>query len=411
MEQPRTTGLKGNRDFKILWLGDMGSELGSAMSMLVFPLFGYALSHSTTQAALATTAFFAAGTILRLPAGALVDRWSRRRVLLLSNLASALVFGVLAVLVATGSASVALLVVAAVLAGAVETFFSPAASASLRAVVAPVDLAQAYTRMQARHHVAALIGPPLGGALFAVAASLPFALDAASFAAFSVAVLFLRARLPAPARTGARRLRADVLEGMRFLWSQPAARAMMLWGGILNFAMGYVLILITLRLVRAGVHPAAIGAVDAIAAGAGILGAVVASRYAQRLPTGATTMTTGLVLAAVVVPMAWTTDVRLIGALLALGTFLLPANNAGIGAYLSFVTPDEMQGRMNSAADFVSSGLTPLAPVVAGALLATIGGTTGTLAGAALVAVSLVPLLLETSVRRLGRPSEWASPP
>jgi hypothetical protein len=175
--------------------------------------------------------------------------------------------------------------------------------------------------------------------------------------------------------------------------------------------MGYVLILITLRLVRAGVHPAAIGAVDAIAAGAGILGAVVASRYAQRLPTGATTMTTGLVLAAVVVPMAWTTDVRLIGALLALGTFLLPANNAGIGAYLSFVTPDYMQGRMNSAADFVSSGLTPLAPVVAGALLATIGGTTGTLAGAALVAVSLVPLLLEPSVRRLGRPSEWASPP
>jgi len=84
------------------------------------------------------------------------------------------------------------------------------------------------------------------------------------------------------------------------------------------------------------------------------------------LPTGATTMTTGLILAAVVVPMAWTTEVPVIGALLAVGTFLLPANNAGIGAYLSFVTPDEMQGRLNSAAGFVSDGLTPLAPVVAG---------------------------------------------
>src|SRR3954452_19188353 len=73
MGAPPTTGLKGNRDFAILWLGDMASELGSAMSMLVFPLLGYALTDSTTQAALATTAFFAAGTIVRVPAGALVD--------------------------------------------------------------------------------------------------------------------------------------------------------------------------------------------------------------------------------------------------------------------------------------------------------------------------------------------------
>src|SRR5205807_1893586 len=111
---------------------------------------------------------------------------------------------------------------------------------------------QAYTRMQARHHVASLIGPPLGGALFAVTASLPFAFDALSFAAFAVAVSFLRAPLPAPASTGPRRLRVDVAEGIRFLWGQRIARAMMIWGGILNFAMTYVLISITLRLVRAG---------------------------------------------------------------------------------------------------------------------------------------------------------------
>ncbi|MGN6607755.1 MAG: MFS transporter, partial [Jatrophihabitans sp.] len=212
----RQRPLAGNRDFAILWLGDMVSELGSAMSMLVFPLLGYALSHSTTQAALATTAFYAAGTLVRLPAGALVDRWSRRQVLLLSNLASATVLGLLAVLIAVGSATITLLVVAGVLAGVAETFFSPAASASLRAVVRPEHLAAAYTRMQARHHVASLIGPPLGGALFAVAASLPFTVDAVTFAAFAVATGFLRTPLPAPGAPGPRRLRADVLDGLRF---------------------------------------------------------------------------------------------------------------------------------------------------------------------------------------------------
>ncbi|MGN6608468.1 MAG: hypothetical protein ACTHMS_15845, partial [Jatrophihabitans sp.] len=245
--------------------------------------------------------------------------------------------------------------------------------------------------------------------MFAVAASLRFTVEAVTFAGFAVATVFVRTPLPSPVATGPRRLRADVLDGLRFLWSQHAARAMMIWGGILNLAMGYVFVSITLRLVRAGVHPAAIGAIDAIAAGAGILGAVVISRHVQRLPTGVTTVVTGLVLAAVVVPMAWTTDVRVIGALLAVGTFLLPANNAGIGAYLSFVTPDELQGRMQSAAEFVSGGLTPVAPVVAGALLSTIGGATATLVGAALVASSVVPLLLEPTVRRLGRPDEWGA--
>src|SRR5438309_6924120 len=99
MGPPTTTRLSGNRDFGILWLGDMASELGSAMSMLVFPLLGYALTGSTTQAALATTAYYAGGTVVRLPVGALVDRWSRRRVLLISNLASACALGTLSLLV------------------------------------------------------------------------------------------------------------------------------------------------------------------------------------------------------------------------------------------------------------------------------------------------------------------------
>jgi hypothetical protein len=50
----------------------------------------------------------------------------------------------------------------------------------------------------------------------------------------------------------------------------------------------------------------------------------------------------------------------------------------------------------------------PVAPMVAGALLATIGGPTGTLVGAALVACSVAPLVLAPSVRRHGRPAEWA---
>jgi hypothetical protein len=182
----------------------------------------------------------------------------------------------------------------------------------------------------------------------------------------------------------------------------------MVWGGLFNFAMTYVFIAVTLRLVRAGVHPAAIGAVDAIAAAAGLVGAFGAPAVLGRTRIGVLTVTTGLALALVIVPMAWTTNVVAVGALLALGMLFVPANNAGISAYVASVVPDHLQGRVNSASGFVATGLSPIAPVVAGAVLASTGGVTTTLVGAALVAASVLPIVASRSTRSLGRPGSWS---
>jgi hypothetical protein len=82
-----------------------------------------------------------------------------------------------------------------------------------------------------------------------------------------------------------------------------------------NFSMTFVLLTVTLRLVRAGVHPSVIGLVDTIAATAGLLGALAAPAIIARLRTGLTTIGTGLALAVVVLPIAWTDNVVVIGAL------------------------------------------------------------------------------------------------
>lgn len=106
--------------------------------------------------------------------------------------------------------------------------------------------------------------------------------------------------------------------------------------------------------------------------------------------------------------MAWTQNVVIIGSLLAGGMLLLPANNAGISAYLSAATPDRLQGRTNSAAGFISNAATPIAPAVAGLLVGSVGGRAATLAGAALVVLSTAPLLASPVIRSLGRPDSWA---
>jgi MFS family permease len=397
-----------NRDFLILWLGEAVSALGSSMSTLVFPLVGYSLTGSAGQAGLATAAVLLGRVVARLPAGALVDRWPRGRVLWMANLFGAACYGSLAAAAFTHHLTIQHLVVVGFLGGVADSFFAPAASAAIRTVVPAAQLPLAYTRLAVREHAAELVGPPLGGALFSLGRGLPFLVDAITYAFSAVSMIWVRHPLPAPASEGTRTsMRVDVAEGLRFVWRHAATRAILTWGAAVNFSVTLALVTVTLRLVRAGVHPAAIGLVDSIAAASGLVGALVAPAIIARMPTGMTAITTGLVLPLVVFPMAWTTNVAVIGALLAIGIFLLPANNSGISAYLVTIVPDRLQGRVNAAGGFVAEGVTPLAPALAGLLVGSVGGETATILGAVLLTTSVIPLLASSEIRGLGRPDTW----
>jgi len=400
--------MQRNYDFTLLWTGNAVSEVGSSMSTLVFPLIGYAVTGSAAQAGLATAALFLGQVLVQLPAGALNDRWPRRRVLLMGNLAAGLLFASLAVTAALGAVTLAQLVVVAALSGAVNAFLRPAFSASIRSVVPDEDKPVAYAQLQANGHLAGLIGPPIGGALYSVARGLPFVVDAVSYLAEALATTRIRHSLPAPEPSG-KNVRADIAEGLRYALRHPVNRAILLWGGAVNFSMLFVLVGVTLRLVRAGVAPAAIGLVETVAAGAGLAGALIAPAIIRRARTGLTAVLTGLMLALIVLPMVFTTDPLLIGALLAGGTFLVPANNAGISAYLSTVTPDHLQGRVYAAGGLIADGTMPVAPLLAGVLVSQLGAG-ATLIGAACVAASTLPLLLSRQILSLGRPASWSQP-
>ncbi len=397
-----------NRDFLILWLGQAVSALGSSMSALVFPLVGYSITGSAGEAGLATAAVLLGRVVARLPAGALVDRWPRGRVLWLANLSGAACYGSLAVAAFADHLTIEHLVVAGFLGGVADSFFAPAASAAIRNVVPASQLPLAYTRLAVREHAADLVGPPLGGALYSLGRGLPFLVDTITYALSALSIIWVRHPLPAPQPEGrGASMRADVAEGLRFVWRHAVTRAILTWGAAVNFSVMLALVTVTLRLVEAGVHPAAIGLVDSIAAASGLVGALVAPLIIARMRTGVTTIITGLILPAVVFPMAWTTNVTIIGALLAVGIFLLPANNSGISAYLVTIVPDRLQGRVNAAGGFVAEGVVPLAPVLAGLLVGSVGGETATIVGAVLITASLVPLLASSEIRGLGRPDTW----
>jgi MFS family permease len=397
-----------NRDFMFLWTGETISALGSSMSSFVYPIVGYSLTGSATEAALAGTSYLLGGVTTRLPAGALVDRWNRKVTMALSAAAGMLLYGTLAAAMVLGRLTLTHLLVTAFLTGVARAFFEPAEAAAVRRVVPAGQLPAALSQNEARQHAARLVGPPAGGLLYAVARWLPFLADAVSYAATLVAVLLLRSPLRAPeGRPGPATIRRDVAEGLRFLLSRSFFRAVAISATLINFAVTALFLVLTLKLLRAGVHPAAIGSIETIGAVAGIAGAVLAPALVRRVPTGRLVVAGCVPMLVGLAPMAFTDDVLLIGGLLAVALLCLPAINAAIYAYLLAITPDRLQGRVNAGLMFSSTAAQPAGPMVGGFLLALFGGLPAMLLVTAVMAVGVLALALNPEVRRLPSPAQW----
>jgi MFS family permease len=330
--------------------------------------------------------------------------------MVVSNLVGGLLFASLAVAQLAHVLTLAQLVVVALLSGVSGCFFSPAESAAVKAVVPAEQLPTAFSQNQARQHVAVLVGPPVGGALYSLRAWVPFLFDAVTYLVSAAGLTGIRTPLAAPAREDGDEgagVWHDTLEGFRFLMGRGFLRAILAFASVANFAVNGLFLVVTLKLLQAGVHPAAIGMIDTIGAVAGIVGSVLAPRAIRTIPTGTLSIVAGLMLAVSVVPMAFTDDPLLVGLFLTVGLVANPAANACISSYMAATTPDRLQGRANAALMFSAMLLTPLAPVVGGAALAAWGGRTAMLVAAALTAVSVVPLLLSRDVRTLPTPDRW----
>ena len=405
---PGHATLARNHDFRGLWIGQTINELGSRMSIFVFPLLAWQLTHSTLAAAAVEAVFLLGEAAALLPAGVLADRLDRRMLMRLASGSGLLLYASLAVAGFLGHLTVPHLVGVALLTGVAAGVHSPAETSAVRSVVPNEDLGTALSQMQARQHVAGLVAAPLGGALYAVARWVPFAGDALSYAVAWLLLGRLRADLSPVAYDGPRtRARDEIREGIAFTTGQPFFRTMLIWSAMANLTVNGLFFVAILRLIKSGFHPAEIGLVETVAGVAGLLGAIAAPRIIDRFATGRLTVLIAWSFVPLVVPMVLWNRPAVVAGCLAVGMLLNPAGNAGIGAYRVALTPERLQGRVGSAMRFLATCTLPLSPVVGGALMAAFGGPTAIAAMGALTALAALVVTLSRTVRSVPRPAVW----
>ena len=363
------TSLWRNRDYLLLWSGQLISTTGSGISQIAFPLLALAVTGSPAQAGLVSALRSLSYVLFTLPAGALLDRWDRKRFMIICDIGRALCLVSIPLALMLGQLTIIQIYIVAFVSGTLGVFFDIAELACLPQVVAQEQLPGAVGRTQAAAGVMNLVGPPLGGALFTLRSFLPFLVDAVSYAVSACSLFLIRVPFQKQREAPVRKLGSEIGEGLRWLWNQPLLRTMaLLTSGNVFCGAGFTLIVIVAAQ-QYHASDATIGLIFGIGGLGGVLGALIAGRVQQRFSFAQVIVVALWLYAAFWLLLATLPSPFLLGLITALLFFIGPFYG---GTHISrrlAITPDTLQSRVNSVSRLIGLGLSPLGQALTGLLL------------------------------------------
>lgn len=404
------TGLWKNRSYRLLLTGATAEDVGAAVGAFAVPLAAYGITGSVVQAGVISFVGQLGSVLMTLPAGVIVDRVDRRRLIMTGSTVAALAWlsVVVAGLVDGLSITAPHLAAALFVSSMVGSLMDPAGTAALHAVVPKEQLGQAMSVAQGRDAAATLLQGPVGGLLYGMSAVLPFVVSAAGRLVSVVATSLVREPLNGDlVAARAEHPLASLKEGLRYVFSLPLLRTMIWVFMLVNIVLNGMMVAINLHLVSIGTTPVLIGLINT-AVGVGVLtGSVLAGMLIKRVRVGAlTVMALGVSGVAVVAMALFPTFWGFVAALAGMMLFA-PALNAGLLSYVTAITPGHMQGRMSATVGLTGLVALPTAPLVGSLLLANLGIGAAMWVFSAVWTLLFLALFLVRPLWRIGLPDTW----
>ncbi|HEX4831892.1 MAG TPA: MFS transporter [Trebonia sp.] len=373
-------GLLRERDFRLLWLGEGTSTLGSAISGIALPLVAVVVLHAGPLAmGLLAAVNWLPVLVFGLPAGAWVDRSRRRRVMIATNAAGLALMLSVPVAGWLGWLSVSYLVTVALLMGTVAVFDSPAFQAFLPSIVAKEDLGEANAKLSASNQVASMSGSSVAGLIAgALGAVTGMLFDAVSYLVALACLILIRQPEDNPRPAGrATSFRQDIADGVRFMAHDPYMRIIALCASLENLLLCGAQALLVVFLVNvAHVYYGSVGLLMIADSLGGLAGALLARRLARRIGTARMLLVVAIGTApfGLLIPLT-TSGWGIIFFVLGLGVPAAGMVACGIvtATFRQSYCPPDMQGRVSTTAMVTVYGSMPAGALIGGALGAGIG--------------------------------------
>jgi hypothetical protein len=370
-----------NPDYLLLVSAQGLSLTGREIESLVMPLLVLGLTGSPVQAGFIAACQSVPYFVLSLLAGALVDRWDRKWVMLICDAVRVVAFGSIPIAWMTGALHIAQLYVVALAAGSAFVFYNIAEISALPLVVGKDELTRATSSNTVIEWIGENAGPALGGVLIglrkstAAGAVLAYTVQAGILFAslFFLAGIAKPLRAP-PSEMPRRPLLAEVREGVVWLFAHREIRAMAFLAAALAVLFGPVQLAIIV-LARQDFHaqPATIGLLFSTGGVAGILTTLTAPRFRRWFSAGTIIVYGTFFWVLGLAGMAMAGSVLVLGAGWAILTGVSGIRDVVSISYRLSLIPAEMQGRVNSVFRFVAWGLRPASLAFGGYAIGTFG--------------------------------------
>ena len=370
----RPRSLAHHHDFRQLWAGDAVSQLGVQLVGLAVPVLAVrVLAADAFEMGLLATFEMLAFLVIGLPAGAWVDRWRKKRVLIAGDAARGLLLLTLPAAYLLDALTLTQLYVVALGVGAATVFFDVAYQSYLPDLVPSDRISEGNAKLQGVQSVASVAGPALGGGLIrAIGAPLTIGVTAVCMLASTAFVWRIRHVETPPPRADRRPLSAEIGEGLSFVRRNPLLvriTACTALSNLFSSVSGALLVLYVLRDLR--LTEATVGLVFSAGAVGGLAAAVLATRIAHVLGEGRTIPLAALAGApfAALTPLA---SVLPSVPTLVAGSFGLfftvVVYNITQVSFRQRLCPRPLLGRMNASIRFVVWGTMPIGGFLGGVL-------------------------------------------
>jgi MFS family permease len=400
-------GLFRHRDFRLLWTGDLVSQLGSEISLFALPLVMVSVLHASGSqvgalVALYTIPFFA----LPLFVGVWQERRDRRPVMITVDLLRGLLVFSIPAVALTGHLSLAHVYGVALLVGSLTVVYDIAAKSYLPRLVTTDQLGPANSRLTADQAIGATIGPGVAGWFAgALGAASALFLDAISYLVSAVLLMRVRHREAPAEPTAGRNLRREMADGVKAVFANPPVRSIALHAALYNAGGELISIAFLIYFVRnLGLSTVLFGLVTVIGGLGAIAGALGVPALFGRIGYGRSLLV-ALAIATFpyfLLPLAEGSSTTVFW-LSALGFFLGFAGS-GAGSVVAVtvrqrVTPPELLARSNATYRLMNFGTIPVGALLAGLLVDRFGGRT---------TLWVAPLILLASVLPVANRSIWS---
>jgi MFS family permease len=382
--------------FKKQWVASAVSNIGDGMEGAAGPLLAASLTGDARLIAGVGVAQTLPWLVLSLPLGVMIDRMDRRSLMIRANWIRCILFGIIAVLVATDNISIAVLIGIIAAVGVCEVVFDMTAQAFLPAIVPAEMLEKANGRLFATEVICnSFVGLPLGAWAFVAASGTPFAVNAASFgvAAYLVGTIRIApAGEPALCPTETRPpFVAQLREGMTWLLRHRLLCTMAVMLGICNMStmMGEVL-LVKYASDELGVTGRGFGVLLAVMSVGSIVGGLAGDRVGARFGTAPAMLLPYLTFTLASLSMGLFTSIPVAVAASAATAIAGTIWNVVTVSLRQKIIPQELFGRVNSAYRFLGTGFIAVGSLIGGFIANSHGYAAPFLVGGVIMAFTLV---------------------